>query len=396
LKHLSVRLLFPLQQFQTSSRNYKKTARLTLGEQGGSLVWFFSNRGEQLQLYGCYTTPEDNAMPRQINHCVRKSIAYGQVGSIHLIMPSKFYSLLITSLIGQEISNIIYRPGIDRLRNSIYLSDWDDALSQETDSGISSLAHRSSSRRDQSPTVLSQKQNIQSTENLDGDRFDDVTPLFDLRLWKRTDMSECCFRLIGIIENSFQCLYIARDNIWDILRPFGQKNDLDKKVSLRAYVPQAWQALGQHPVRMLEKAISLMEEYWTGKDRYVSWAIGARSELGVSAPESESLVFGSASRNGLMSYIVEVSPGWRIHQTRPVNITPGTKESVESMKMWISRCHGNHPNYAPFPSHLRISVVRTRTLPSNQEIRRTITLSRAVVGEARRRVRQKRWISHRG
>ena len=166
--------------------------------------------------------------------------------------------------------------------NSIYSTDWDDATSLATDSEIHSLAHKSSSRRGQSPTALSQRQNTQNPENLDLHEFDDISPLFDLRLWKRTDMNECCFRPIGIIENSFQCLYITKNNFWDILRPFGQRNDLDKNGPLRIYVRQAWQALCQHPVRMSEKAISLMEEYWTRKDRY-AWPASPKSHNSIAA-----------------------------------------------------------------------------------------------------------------
>jgi len=54
---------FPIWALLKLQQELQKAAKLTLREQGGPLVWFFSNRGEQWQLYGCYTTPEDNAMP---------------------------------------------------------------------------------------------------------------------------------------------------------------------------------------------------------------------------------------------------------------------------------------------------------------------------------------------
>ena len=54
---------FPIWTLLTLQQKLQSVAILPLGEQGGSLVWFFSNRGEIWQVYGCYIVPEERDRP---------------------------------------------------------------------------------------------------------------------------------------------------------------------------------------------------------------------------------------------------------------------------------------------------------------------------------------------
>jgi hypothetical protein len=52
---------FPIWKLLRLQDELQIRAQQTLSEQGGPLVWFFANRGEDWRLYGCYVdTEEDN------------------------------------------------------------------------------------------------------------------------------------------------------------------------------------------------------------------------------------------------------------------------------------------------------------------------------------------------
>jgi hypothetical protein len=58
---------FPIWKLLRLQEEVQIQAQQLLSEQGGPLVWFFANRGEDWRLYGCYLDTEEDDEDREKN-----------------------------------------------------------------------------------------------------------------------------------------------------------------------------------------------------------------------------------------------------------------------------------------------------------------------------------------
>jgi hypothetical protein len=59
---------FPIWTLLRMQEVLQVMSKQRLTEQGGSLVWFFANRGEEWRLYGCFTDHEEDSRDRRTSH----------------------------------------------------------------------------------------------------------------------------------------------------------------------------------------------------------------------------------------------------------------------------------------------------------------------------------------
>ncbi|KAF4632991.1 hypothetical protein G7Y89_g5141 [Cudoniella acicularis] len=249
---------FPIWKLLRLQEELQIRAKQLLSEQGGPLVWFFANRGEDWRLYGCYLdTEEDNEDEENLStsyniQCLWSGRVDSRNGALQIL-------LLVDYIF--DWARDLYRPGVIQLLKALSKNELDEDASISSDTDILStkqkiaawqaqltavadiasvplasdmasleLSTNEPSTPNTSPEVMSTSHpSISDASSSDSSSLDTLTPKLRAtetstldtwlseyheklqKKWRNTDTVDGAFRPQHIVETCFVCMNLEGD-----------------------------------------------------------------------------------------------------------------------------------------------------------------------------------------
>jgi len=283
---------FPIWTLLRMQEVLQARSKQCLAGQGGSLVWFFANRGEEWRLYGCFTDIEENSRDPHVSYVSyyfpmsnKESASNDTSQNILDLWTGRLDSqdgalqlLLIVDYIF-DWARGIYRHGIARLLKVVSKKtsgkELNDTISISLDSDFLSTS--------QVPVAFQEQMQIQHPSNprvavwQDQMELDPPSPQLAEILeppdfceeksqqWRKTDTVAGAFRDPSIIETCFEYVQFKNDVFNTLLAPFITSGFREER--LEQFILALKNALADHAVMISDEVLSYLEEHWTGNQR---------------------------------------------------------------------------------------------------------------------------------
>ncbi|RDL38191.1 Uncharacterized protein BP5553_05624 [Venustampulla echinocandica] len=276
----------------------RSNQRLT--EQGGSLVWFFANRGEEWRLYGCFTDIEEYGTDQYTSYNIL-DLWTGRLDS-----PDGALQILLLVDYIFDWARDLYRHGIARLLKTLCKKasgkELNDTISISLDTDFFSINQEVVALQEQMELDPPSHQGVATWQHqmeLDppAPQFAEIVENPDLcevkfKQWQNTDTVAGAFRDPTIIETSFECVQFTNDVFHTLLAPFITSGIPEER--LQQFTLAIKEAVAGHAVMISDDVLSYLEEQWTGNRRLHDGG----------AP-------GSRVRHDIIVYYVHLSDRWQ-------------------------------------------------------------------------------------
>ncbi|PVH82411.1 hypothetical protein DL98DRAFT_653163 [Cadophora sp. DSE1049] len=294
---------FPIWTLLRLQEQLQARSEQCLTEQGGSLVWFFANRGEEWRLYGCFTDIEEDSRDQHTSYNIL-DLWTGRLDS----RDGALQILLLVDYIF-DWARDLYRHGIARLLKVLSKKasgeELNDIVSISLDTDFQSIDQRMEALQDQMELDPPFNQGVavwqhQMESDPPAPQFAGILETSDLceeesEQWQKTDTVAGAFRNPSIIETCFECVRFTNDAFQTLLAPF-ITNEISEE-RLQQFTSAMEGAVAGHAVMISDDVLSYLEEQWTGKRRLL-----------------DEVAPGSLARHAIMVYYVHFSERWQPRQ----------------------------------------------------------------------------------
>ncbi|CZR58787.1 uncharacterized protein PAC_08679 [Phialocephala subalpina] len=221
-----------------------------LKELGGPLVWYISYLGDSWHVSACCTVIERGEKKYQI-----RDLWNGRISS-----PDGALQVLLIMDYIFDWARDIYRPSILHCLG-VMSHGLNDTMSLTAESDLNSM--RKHGRGDDMTDVESTLDIEAFEASASGESLLDAWKKYDLKaLHGVMSYNWRAFRSSSIIKSSFQCLYLTRDNIGNVISCLATSRSKLEKIPRDALA-----ALRRGPMIITDRILSQMENTWTGENR---------------------------------------------------------------------------------------------------------------------------------
>lgn len=291
---------FPIWTLLRMQEELQARSNQGLAEQGGPLVWFFANRGEEWRLYGCFIDIEEVGRDQHTSYNIL-DLWTGRLDS----RDGALQILLLIDYIF-DWGRDLYRHSIARLLKTLAKKvsgkELNDTVSISLDTDFLSINQGAITSQHQMELDPPSSQGVAAWQHqmeLDppAPQSAEIPENPDLceeksEQWQNTDTVAGAFRDPNIIETCFECIQFSNDVFHTLLAPFITAGIPEER--LEQFTLAIKDAIAGHAVMISDDILLYLEEQWTGNRRLLDDV----------APDSR-------VRHAIIIYYVHFSERWQ-------------------------------------------------------------------------------------